>query len=402
MAFLLLCACVSSGAQSAASGPGAATAPAASAAPGSSAVSSTSRVAKWRAQLFSAGVDGHAVGYGGEPGLFWLLLQNLKFEAEPHEVAALLRDLAPQVRAFGLAIVAGQEHPDARAIAKHLCDNGPISYAPVGCIRSTSTVGRFARELLTNRGVLDSCIMCAPLLEPGELWRMDWELQARDDCQGTLIATKHNLSVPNARPGATLWAEMQRALPNLTGWRLARAIGRYGLRKHDEAQRARELLEGIVQDASQEPAVRLAAASALTRLGTAATVSILSAQAAALDALADGGHGTRMATTLKKRLDFESRMQPYQATRVWLENDPLRSEVIATLRMFDGEPFVFDTLEHALSPMIANQAYPVLKDLEKRLAELERRVAFGFPEWSIESTLAARIEGLQARRYRWE
>ena len=364
---------------------------------------SDSRVPVWRTRLADASVEGAAVGYGGAPGTFYTLLKEIEGDAQPAEIAELLRDELPQMRSLGIALLAQGDAPEPQRIAEHLCDDSAISYFPGGCVGSSTTVGGFARTMLGNAAALESCMDCdTPLLSPEELWRLDWQLFARDHCPGLSAIDPPDISPPGASPKEDPWPALRRALPRVTTWRLIRAIGRNGRARYDRAGRdqARALLERILEDRPQAPETRLAAASALTRLGNAGSVAILDAQVASLDRIGTRAHGTHLRDTLRKRLSFEARLQPYKQVTTWRENERIAPDVIATFRAFEDEPFIFDELTDAMPQSYGDQTDAVRTALLEVLAKLEQRVAPGIPEWSVEFDLAERIDAFQASERR--
>jgi len=165
-----------------------------------------------------------------------------------------------------------------------------------------------ALNLLHNARYLDAFGDYAPLLSRAEQFALDLTVLARDDCAGSHALAGDALSW-GLREGEwePAWPALRELAPELSDVQLAKALGRI----YPEPT-VRKFLLATLADSSQDVAVRLAAASALTRDIDPAALAALTAAEAELNKGANGA-GTQLLQLAQRRTEMAAKGDAYDA-----------------------------------------------------------------------------------------
>ena len=256
-------------------------------------------------------VDGAAVSDDGRPGRFYLLSKRILAQGDAALFARLAADERPVTRAMGLYCLARTEGAKAAAtLRQHLGDRGRIEYMPGGCLVWTTTVGAFARELLLNA----DCIAWReggprPLVPEKEHLALELDVLARDEC--TDLHENAARAVRDAEPPLDR-RKLAALCPGLEAWQVVKALGRTTPRPE-----LRAFLQRCLKDADLDAAARRAAASALTRDPSDASLAALR-----------GFGEARFVADAEARRAHDARMAPVRAETTWRGMERIRKKVV--------------------------------------------------------------------------
>jgi hypothetical protein len=361
------------------------------------AMEDASRAASWSEQMRDMAVSGDSIGFAGVPGAFFLLQRSILAAGAPGAVQRLLYSDVPEARAMALSVAARNPATGRAVLAAHTCDDGQIDYNPNGCIVYRRSVGEFARELLEEPGILGGCDTCQnPLLGADELQRLDWLALSSDSC-----ANVHQLAARKIVSGAQFavlaanptWEALQDHLPEVDAWRMVKALARVMPRagRNVDPRLFRDLLEATATARSTPSRARLAAASALTRVGVEETLETLERLRPELDALEPGEPGQTVLQALRGRLAFDAETEALRKSNTWMETQALAPKVIATFEHFGSEPFALDLILEVARNSFGSYTDDVRIVVDRALESQVERARYPFADWDIESDLAYRL-----------
>jgi len=95
-------------------------------------------------------ISGSAVGLGAQPGRFSEIAKVLQRELQNDNLLKLARENDPEISCMGLVLLAGNRDKNLKFIQGFEDDQRPILLNPVGCTIETSTVGAFAKKLVSD------------------------------------------------------------------------------------------------------------------------------------------------------------------------------------------------------------------------------------------------------------
>lgn len=357
----------------------------------------------FRARLLAAvlrntDVAGEAAGGSFALTVFQSLRAELVDVGSHADVEALLQSDVPQARALGLSLLVKEPRIARRRLPDYLCDNGRfpflLSQSTDSFSSTISSVGQLAHEFLENQNVLRNCSDCfVPLASRSDIQRMDWRALSRDECAVVHSAAASVVS-EQAADEALSWPSTTTSPSTLEPWQVVKAIGRVALREGsgEAANRLRDFLLKVATSATAPAQARLAAASALTRVGTAATLQVLQAHQRELDGLDVGAPGKTVLRTLRLRLRLDSEMRTLQKMARKQGVQLYAGRIADSLRRVEGEPFVLDTALNLLLYPFGHRQGAIRTQVEHTLMRQIDRAHRGFCSWDIESDLAFRLE----------
>lgn len=338
-------------------------------------------------------VEGDAVGYAGGEGAFFRASRRLLDAGDRELLTRLTQDERPVVRALGLHVLARRDGEDALPVlAAAFADDAAITYFPGGCTGWTTTVSNFARELIRDANHLEMGGEARPLLPEAEQQALDLSLLARNDCAALHDALAGRLRRQLEQDLFALdFPALARVAPGVDRVEFVRGVGRVAPCAARSA-----FLRSCLTEPELEPAVRLAAASALARDPSGDAAAVLESARPALVAAAGPTVAAEIVRDFGAARAHTERMAPIRRARKAVELERLTVDVRRAWS--ESRPCALSDLESGLSKTLFRSDDGCRDALIGALETMARRTPAYSAPWNTWSDGPARLRFLIAHQ----
>ncbi len=330
-----------------------------------------------------SGVGGASVGYGGSPGRFYTLGNQLLDLASEDQFLALLDEANPVARSMGLYCLAqtsGKKHIEL--FVSRLPASEEYLYCPGGCVCYDITEGQFALELLMNVNALNY-VSLKPLAEERVLMEIALGIFA-DDALRNLRYSAGKLLWGEQRPKSL--EELRSLAPQLTDTQRVKAVGRL-----PASDALRGLLMTTLADSSLAPEPRLAAASALTRDVHPAALAAI--QNASIWKTLPKGDALRkrFVATMTLHREHQVQVEAMQAVNTWMGLEEIEDVVVAVNTV--SHPFGIVALSGTTGKTIWSSHVSVRNAQAASVAAIIEALPNYIQEWNTHSDAPHQLDG---------